>query len=226
MKNKNNRVLVLFCVAAAVLFIGKCFGQEIIVTNVVSDTNIVRYAPLDSLKISPSLSHSLQELWDVTAGSTNGAVVLSAGRGMTGNKNFMSADYVYNLSQNAGLIIGYDYLFSNDKRMGAASANILKGGLNLQAVIYPFKRFSSDTNSFADTFHVTPFAALLIITPASGTSNNGGIGQASLIGADWESPLLLKKVHLHLGGFYENRTGQGLWNGNYVALHGAVSYGF
>ena len=223
---KNQRIAILFSIAILVLIIGKCFGQEIIRTNIVTDTNIVRYIPADSLNISPTLSHSLQELWDVTAGSTNGAVVMSAGRGLTGNKNFVAADYIYNLNQNAGLIFGYDYLFSNDKRMGAAQANILKGGLNLQAQLYPLKRFSTDTNSFAHNFHVTPFASVLIITPINGTSNNGGIGQATIAGADWESPLLFNKVHLHLGGYYENRTGQGAWDGNYAALHAAVSYGF
>ena len=223
---KNQRIAILFSIAILVLIIGKCFGQEIIRTNIVTDTNIVRYVPLDSININPTLSRSLQDLWDLTLGSTNGAVILSGGRGLKGNKNFIAADYLYNLNQNAGLIFGYDYLFSNDKRQGAASANILKGGLNLQADIHPFKRFSSDTNSFFNTFKVTPFTALMIITPMNGTDNNHGIGQAAIVGADWESPLLFNKVHLHLGGYYENRTGQEAWDGNYAALHAAVSYGF
>ena len=205
-------------------------AQEIVVTNVVTNTNVVHYVPADSigsLNISPTLSHSLQDLLDVTAGSTNGAVILGGGRGLTGNKNFAFVDYLYNMNANAGLVIGYDYLFSNDKRMWSPSANVVKGGLNLQADIYPLRRFNGDTNSLFYTFKVTPFASVLILTPMNGTSsNNGGIGQATIAGGDWESPLLFNRIHLHLGGFYENRTGQGAWDGNYLALHFAASCGW
>ena len=203
-------------------------AQTSTVTNTVSvevpvivttTTNIPNL--LGSVSISPTLSHSLQELWDVTAGSTNSAVVFGGGRGLTGNKNFAFANYLYNLNQNAGLLLGYDYLFSNAKGMGS-SANVLKGGFNLQASLYPLKRFGY-TN-----FMVTPFAALVIATPVSGNQNNGGIGQIALTGIDWESPAIgfLWGTRAHLGGFYENRTGQGAWNGNYLGLHAAFSKGF
>ena len=78
------------------------------------------------------------------------------------------------------------------------------------------------------TFMVTPFAALVIATPVSGNQNNGGIGQIALTGIDWESPAIgfLWGTRAHLGGFYENRTGQGAWNGNYLGLHAAFSKGF
>lgn len=177
---------------------------------------------LGSIGGSPALSHSLQELWDVTAGSTNGAFLFGGGRGLAGNKNVAFVDYLYNLNQNAGLLFGYDYLFSNSKSL-QSSANVVKGGFNLQANIRPLQRFGL-TN-----FIITPFAAILIATPLNGTSNNGGIGQIALTGVDWESSsfkIFNFPIKAHVGGFYENRTGQGGWNGNYLCAHFALSYGW
>ena len=161
----------------------------------------------------------LQQVWDSTAGSTNFAIVAGGGRGLTGNKNLVFADAVYDLSQNAGLIIGYDNLFSNDKRMGSSSASVVKGGLNLKADLYPLKRFGFGK------FKVTPFAAYLVATPTGGTSNNGGIAQIALVGADYETAPFWG-IRAHIGGFYENRTGQGNWDGNYICGHVAISKGF
>ena len=165
--------------------------------------------------VTPAEQGLLQQAYDASIGTTNGVFVFTGARKLTGNANRFSADYIYSFNGNAGLVLGIDDIRSG----GTSQANILKGGLTLNADIYPFKNFG------ATNFFVTPYAFVLIATPVSGTSNNGGIGQLAGTGISWEHSFT-KNLSLELGGFYENSTGEGEFNGNWAGVLGGIHYKF
>ena len=164
---------------------------------------------------TPAETGLMQQFYDSTVGTTNGIFVVTGARKLVGNANRFSLDYIYSFNGNAALILGYD-----DIRAGGYSqANILKGGLNLKADIYPFKNFG------ATNFVLTPYAFALAASPVNGTSNNGGIGQLVGGGVSWEHSFT-KNLSLELGAFYENSTGEGLYNGNWAGLLTGCHYRF
>jgi hypothetical protein len=177
----------------------------------------VSQAQTNSIPLPASTEYSslVQQLYDDTIGTSNGVFVVTAARKLTGNANRYSVDYIYSFNDVAGLILGVDDIRSG----GYSQANILKGGLNLQANVYPFKNFGL-TN-----FFVTPYAFALIATPTGGTSNNGGIGQLTGAGVSFEQKLT-KNLSLEVGGFYENSTGEGSYNGNWAGVLGGLHYRF
>lgn len=153
-----------------------------------------------------TLSDGFQVIYDNLAGSTNFAVAFGGGRGIKGDKNLAFADYVYNVSDNVGLLLGYDAI-----RAGSGNSttyNFVKGGLQLKADIYPLK------NIGLPDFKVTPFAGILI------SSHDGSVGEIVLAGAShrWA---LSQNWGFNVGGFYENRTG-----GNDSSLNGVYVCGF
>jgi len=145
-------------------------------------------------------------------GISNGGVYVVAGRSLKGDNNVVGFGYIYNMATStngasAGLVAGYDQLSSK----GVKQANILKGGLNLSATIHPL------TSLGFTNFVVQPYVSVLIATPTGGTSNNGGIGQITDTGIG--IPLYkFKSVTAYLTLSYENRTGEGSFNGNYALL--------
>jgi hypothetical protein len=156
-----------------------------------------------------------QQFYDATIGTSNGVFVATAARKLVGNANRFSIDYIYSFNSVAGLILGVDDIRSG----GYSQANILKGGLNLQTKIYPFKNFG------ATNFFVTPYAFALIATPTGGTSNNGGVGQLAGTGVSFEEKFT-KNLSLELGAFYENSTGEGEYNGNWAGVLFGLHYQF
>ena len=170
--------------------------------------------------IGPVDSGILQEAYDKFIASTNYAVASGYLRGMTGNKNVWFITYLYNLGDHAALVLGYDYVWANMEPK-TSFANILRGGLNLHADVYPLKRWNQKS-----TFYVTPFAYDLLATPTSGTDNNGGLGNIAGAGVEWKAKLW-KDLDFHLGVLYENRTGQGdVVDGNYAGGFAALSWRF
>lgn len=164
---------------------------------------------------SSEYSSLAQQVWDDTIGTSNGVFVVTAARKLTGNANRFSVDYLYSFNSIAGLVIGID-----DIRSGNYSqASILKGGLNLQANVYPFKNFG------VTNFFLTPYAFAVVTTPMGGTSNNGGIGQLTGTGVSFEQKFS-KNLSLEVGGFYENSTGEGAYNGNWIGALAGLHYKF
>lgn len=157
----------------------------------------------------------MQQFYDSTIGTSNGVFVATAARKLTGNANRFSLDYLYSFNNNAALVLGIDDIRSG----GYSQANILKGGLNLKADIYPLKNFG------VTNFFVTPYAFALAATPVSGTSNNGGIGQLAGTGIAWEHSFT-KNLSMELGGFFENSSGEGTYSGNWVGVLAGVHYHF
>ena len=157
----------------------------------------------------------MQQFYDSTIGTSNGVFVVTAARKLTGNANRFSLDYLYSFNQNAALVLGIDDIRSG----GYSQANILKGGLNLKADIYPLKNFG------VTNFFVTPFAFALAATPVNGTDNNGGIGQLAGAGVSWEHSFT-KNLSMDLGAFYENSTGESQFNGNWAGVMAGLHYRF
>lgn len=204
---KKNSFLPGLCAMLVFGILGGCAfharAQETVVTNPVA-------AVMPAFK-DPTISGGLQQIWDAAAGSTNFAVAIGGGRGIKGNKNLAFADYVYNISGNVGVILGYDALKVDG---GATTYNFVKGGLQLKADIYPLKNFG------LETFKVTPFAAILM------SSHSGNVGEVVVAGAShrWA---LSKSWGLNVGAFYENRTGgNDPGNGVYVCGLLALSRNF
>jgi hypothetical protein len=143
-------------------------------------------------------------------GIANGGVYVTAGRKLTGDVSVVGFGYLYNMTSGtngaAGLIAGYDQLIYK----GGKSANVIKGGLNLNAIVHPFTGLGWD-------IALTPYVAVLIATPTGGTANNGGIGQITDTGIG--IPLhTFKSLTLYLTPSYENRVGEGSCSGNYGML--------
>lgn len=180
-------------------------------SQTVTATNSVPMPPLGT----PAEASLMQQFYDATIGTTNGVFVFTGARKLTGNANRFSADYVYSFNNNAGLLLGFDDIRSD----GKSFANILKGGITLNADIYPLKNFG------ATNFFLKSYAFALITTPVDGTSNNGGVGQLAGAGVSYE-PQFTKNLSGEIGAFYENSTGEGQFNGNWAGLLLGLHYKF
>lgn len=160
---------------------------------------------------SPSLSSGLQQIVDSFGTATNWATVTGYGHSTKGNKNLAFVDLAYNFSQSVGVVIGYDYLWDNQAK--TSQANLVKGGINLQAPIKPLKQFGFENLT------VTPFGFVLM---SSGNGNVseivGGGGKVKL----WE----FHGYGLNTGLIYENRIGAQEWSGRYLGGFLSVSKGF
>lgn len=162
----------------------------------------------------PTPNGAINQFVDAAINSTNFALVTAVGMKIGDSKIKIAAvDYIYNVSGNVGLILGYDYLWGSEVQ--GNSANVVKGGLQLRTELSPFK----------GAFKVTPFVAELVASPVSGTQNSGGAGIISVVGFDvklWQ----FKSIVLHGGYLYENRTAQGDFTGNYQLIHAGISLNF
>jgi len=187
------------CVAACFFVCPKAHAQSVNITN-----------PAPAM---PSFSSGLQQIYDVITVSTNYAVAIGGGRATTGNRSLAYADYIYNVSQNVGLVIGGDHLWTSKKSGIPAQSNLVKGGVTLSALIYPLKNFGL-TNVC-----MTPFANLLVAS---------GSGQVSEIITAGDKLNLVTFSGWNLGviGFYENRIGAGYWTGKYICGGLEVNKGF
>ena len=202
---KKTKALVVLTIAVSLWLLGSTCTVHAQTTNT---------TPIN-LTTNATIQGGLQELYDAALGSTNYAVAFGAGRGLTGNKNIAFADYLYNMNANAALMIGFDYLKCNQANTPSSTANIVKGGLQLNADIYPLKNYGFPT------FKVTPFAGYCVASPTAG-QNNGGVGAIAFTGIDMHT-VIGKGWDFHYGAMYENRTGQGIFDGNYILLELAFS---
>lgn len=161
----------------------------------------------------PSFSGGLQQMYDAVTGATNYGIAFGGGRSTTGQRNLAFVEVPYNFTRNLGLLIGYDYLWAS-KHLGQPSqANLVKGGINLQADLQPLKNLGF-TN-----FTVTPFGFVLMATGNGTVSEIVGGGAKTTI-TTW------KGINLNLGVIYEDRTGAGFWDGRYIGGFFALSKGF
>lgn len=125
--------------------------------------------------------------------------------------NLVFATVEYNFNNYAGALVGYDYLSGSGKH----EVNGLRGGLTLQAPTTPFASLGY-TNLVA-----TPFVYDEVATPQNGNTIGNVLGG----GLDFKLATV-SKINLHAGIIYENRTGDGVFDGNYVGGYFAASTAF
>ena len=161
---------------------------------------------------TPTFQAGAQQIYDAVTTSTNFGLALGGGRSTTGNRNLAYGDFVYNVSQAVGLVIGYDYLWTSTKGV-PAQANLVKGGLTIQAPLQPFKNVGW-TNVV-----VTPYAFALVATGNGSMSQilGGGINYKL---TEW------KGFKFNVGLLYEQRTDAGYWDAKYIAGTLAITHGF
>jgi len=163
--------------------------------------------------VMPSFANGIQMVYDSVAGATNYGLATGFARATHGNRNVAFAEVAYNFNTVFGAIVGGDYLWTSKKSGVPSASNMVKGGLNLQTDLYPFKNFG------LPNLKVTPFAFGLVATGNGVVSEILGGGAKTTI-ATW------KGINVNLGVVYETRTGAGYWDGRYVGGFLAITKGF
>ena len=163
---------------------------------------------------SPSLAAGVTEIGNAVSSSTNWSVLAGYGRSTENANNLAFAAVAYNLNNNVGFVLGYDYLWNAKNNQFSA----VKGGVSLQLPMHPFSFLGSTalTNITA-----TPFVADLIATPRNGDA----IGNIVTTGVNFDL-YGFKNFELGAGVQYEKRSGQGEFNGNYILFHLGISRKF
>jgi hypothetical protein len=197
---KNKSTLLKVSLLAGILAMGcSAQAQTVTITN-----------PVPAM---PTFSGGLQQIYDAATGATNYGLVIGGGRSTTGQRSLAFADLAYNFTPSVGLVVGYDYLWASKHLNQPSQANLVKGGVNLQANLQPLKNYGF-TN-----FTVTPFGFALVATGSGTVSEILGTGVKTTV-------TTFKGFNLNVGVMYEHRTGAGFWDGNYVTAFTALSRGF
>lgn len=164
---------------------------------------------------TPSFSDGLKEMGAAVSSATNWTAIGGYGQDTSGQKHLAFADVAYNFNQHIGVVVGYDYLWSQGQ---VSQANIVKGGVTLSATIHPFAFLGS---TFMTNIVGTPFVADLLATPKNGNA----IGNLITTGINFDV-VSFKNFELVTGIQYEKRSGQGYWDGNYYLAHLGISRRF
>jgi hypothetical protein len=163
---------------------------------------------------TPNILATLTSLaQDVTSG-TNWSIVGGGGISTDGKNGLAYAVVAYDFTANVGVIAGEDVLFAS----GQHQFNSLKGGITLKTQIAPL---SWTGISWLQSVQGTPFVADLIATGNGGSS----VGNIVATGMDF-NVYAFSNFELSIGAEYDNRTGQGIYDGNYVSGHLAISRKF
>lgn len=160
--------------------------------------------------VSPQLA--LETLLSSATTISNWVADVGYGHSVSGvGRNLAFVTLEYDFDNYAGLMVGYDYLWGN----GGHELNALKGGMTLKMPLTPFASLGY-TNITA-----TPFAFDLITTPSGGSTVGNVVGG----GIDFKLTSI-GKVNIHAGGEYESRSGEGAFDGNYIAGYIAATTSF
>lgn len=162
-----------------------------------------------------TIAGGLQELGQAIETSTNWAVFTGYGHSINGiGRNLAFLDVGYDFNDYVGAVVGYDYLWGN----GGHELNGVKGGLTLQLPMHPFAFLGT---SFLTNLVARPLVFDYVATP------QGGSTVANIAGAGVDFNVYSwGNLEIHAGVDYETRTGDGAWDGNYVAGHLAISRNF
>jgi hypothetical protein len=149
---------------------------------------------------------------------TNFVGYAGGGYALSGPKTYLAdVGVVYNINNYVGLVAGYDWLRIEGKNgVNQETANVIKGGCTLS--------YSFPAPVFTNVM-LTPYGLTLVATPTKGTDNNGGVGLITAFGMGetlWHD----KSLSLKLTEGFENRTGEGAFDRNYLTLDLAIAYGF
>lgn len=162
----------------------------------------------------PSFTAAIDLLGKTIENSTNYAVVFGYGHSITGTgKNLGFGEVAYNFNPYVGLALGYDALWGNKQHQ----FNSLSGGVTLQMKVHPFAFIGS---TFLTNVVCTPIAFDQVATSKASTV-------ANIIGAGVDFDAFnFSNWGLHLGIDYEKRTGDPVWDAEYVLGHIALSRNF
>jgi hypothetical protein len=156
-----------------------------------------------------------QSIFDTAV--TNGAVGGGYWRGLTGNYNIASYDYLYDItastnSLGAGLILGGDYMWSG---RNLHEQNSVKGGFTLDYTLEPL-RSAGLTNVV-----LTINGGNAVATP----KGNNSIGDITYAGANFKLKVY-KSLNFNINPSWQNRVGQAEFSRQYVGVQGFFSLGF
>lgn len=163
----------------------------------------------------PSLPQGIQLLMQGITSGTNWAADVGYGRSTKNmltskGKNIAFVQALYNFNQNVGVVAGYDWLWNKN----GDNANSVRGGITLEQ---PMRLFSFVGSTFLTNVVSTPFVQDLIATPHAGNA----IGNVIVAGADFKF-VTFANFSFDGGIEWENRQGQGYWDGNYLMGHLAI----
>lgn len=152
-------------------------------------------------------------LSDITSG-TNWTVAVGGGLSTDGKNGVAYGVIAYDFSENVGVIVGEDVLFNHSGHQW----NSVKGGITLKTQIYPLKWTGV---SWLENIQGRPYVADLIASGHGGSS----VGNIVSTGMDFQI-YAFKNFAIGIGAEYDNRTGQGIYDGNYISGHADLSRTF
>lgn len=166
-------------------------------------------ADIASIIDVPTTWGGVTEIYKAFETATNWTVAVGAGRGLSGkNNNVAFADLAYNIVTTsngfgAGLIIGDEIMFGH----GKPQVSTVAGGINLNGEITPlaFLGLTSFTGDF--------WVADLMATPQNGNA----IGNLVVTGIAFHV-FTVKNFSIKIAPAYENRQGQGKYDGGFGLL--------
>ena len=164
---------------------------------------------LFTAQAQPSLTGGLKEIYQAFETATNWNVAVGYGRGFSGVKNNLAyADLAYNIvtstntGAGVGLVLGDEILFGK----GHPQISTVGGGINLNAVIAPLGFLGGSFTNFTTKV----WAADLVATPQAAND----IGNLVITGASFKI-VDVKNFEIGASAGWENRQGQGRYDGNY-----------
>ncbi len=193
----------------------------VITTNTVGDIQTITMttgpATINVPPPPPTFSDALSVFGRSVAQSTNLAVIGFVGKKLTSGSN---PDYVagglvsFNLMKNLALVGGAEHLWGETN----SASFTLSGGIGLNA------SFNVLSNSWLN-LNLNPFAISLVGSPLNG-ANGGNLMNVNRLGADFDIHTFQDGWVVSIGGAYGNRTGCGLYDGNWADIFLAVKHKF
>ena len=203
MKNK-----LFSAFTAALLLIGCSFAAkaQTVVTNQVPNLMPPSNDPIVS---------GIESAAQAALSSTNWTAAAVGGVDTTGKKYLVAGEFAYGFNQYVGLIAGVEGLYSKGTK---SQFSAVKGGLTLSYPLHPFACLGSTplTNIVA-----SPFVSDQIATPSGGSN----LGNLLIYGLNF-NVLAFANFELVAGFDYEQRTGQGFWDGDFYLIHAGLNRRF
>jgi len=152
--------------------------------------------------LQPSLMGGIQQIGAAFESATNWGVGVGYLRSLTGNYNIATADVVYNVSGNVGLVVGYEDLFGTGKNQ----IDSVKGGVSLSLPMHPLAFIGQP---WAANIEGTPFVSDCV------ASGNGGVGNLVITGIAFKTTTFAN-FKLEVTPMYENRTQSNAYGRNFA----------
>jgi len=158
---------------------------------------------------APSLMGGIEQIGEAFTSATNWTADASFGRGLSGGDNniaFVGA--AYNFVDNVGIIAGYEIIYGK----GKPQVSTVAGGITLNGSIKPLAFFGGTgwTSKLSGRLYVND----LLATPRNGNA----LGNLIITGISFNI-VSFKNFEFVAGASYENRQGQGKYDGGYALIN-------